>query len=320
MRIPPARRRRARVLTGTTEIRVLTWNLFHGRDGAPEVGATWRSIARREPVAAGRRVHLNRKVIDLMGRLVARAEPDLCALQEVPPLSVRELANATRMSAVWCLTGPRLGPVGLRGRLGRANPDLWRSHEGNANVLLVGRGFRLVPSSARSARHAGLGAMLRTAHRLGMPASEVWRWSMEPRRMVLARVRTPAGREMVAACLHAHDARDPRAVGVELRRAAGVAVGVAGDDPLVIAGDLNVDGRTGAEALADLAALGLEGAEADRPLGLDRILYRGLEVVHPPRRLDVAAREVGVRWRGGSGLLRLSDHDPVTAVLRLPGP
>ena len=317
MRLGAACGRRARVLT-TSEVRVLTWNLFHGRDGAPEVGPTRRSILCREPVVAGRRVHLNRKLIDLMGRLVARMEPDLCALQEVPPLAVPELARATRMSAVWALTGPRVGPVGLRGRLGRANPDLWRSHEGNANVLLVGRRLRVVPSSARSARHVDRAAMLGAARATGMAPGDLLRWAAEPRRLVLARIRTPDDVEIVAACVHATNARDPRVVGLELRRAAGVAVGAAGDDPLVMAGDLNVDGRTGPAELAALAALGLEGAEPDRPLGLDRILYRGLEAVSPPRRLPTPEREVGVRWSGGSGVLRLSDHDPVVAVLRAP--
>ncbi len=297
---------------------MLSWNLFHGRDGAAGTGATWRSVLLGEPVAAGGRVHLNRKHTDAMGRLIARAAPDLCALQEVPPTDVPDLARATGMSAVWCLTGPRVGPVGLRGRLGRANPDLWRTHEGNANVLLVGRRLELVPGSARSARHVDPALLRRTARRLGLSPGEAARWALEPRRLVLARVRPPGGPELVAASVHAHNGQDPRLAGLELRRAAGVVVGEAGDAPLILAGDLNVDGRTGAEALAGLAALGLAGAEPDRPLGIDRILHRGLEVVRPPRRWPPEDRELEVRWPGGGGVVRLSDHDPVEAVLRVP--
>ena len=64
---PPERRRRGLGESPGTEIRVLSWNLFHGRDDAPGAGATWRSVLRREPVAAGGRVHLNRKHTDAHG-------------------------------------------------------------------------------------------------------------------------------------------------------------------------------------------------------------------------------------------------------------
>src|SRR5690242_6055975 len=99
-------------------IRVVTWNLFHGRDGGPEVRATWASTLLRRPVAVGDRLHLNRRLIEPMARVLAGAEPDLCLLQEVPPCSVVHLARALRADAVWALTGPRLGPPGLRARLG----------------------------------------------------------------------------------------------------------------------------------------------------------------------------------------------------------
>jgi hypothetical protein len=51
-------------------------------------------------------------------------------------------------------------------------------------------------------------------------------------------------------------------------------------------------------------------------MGIDRILHLGLETVEPPHRLDPREREVDVRWGGRSRRLRLSDHDPVVAVLR----
>ena len=46
------------------------------------------------------------------------------------------------MRAVWTTTGPLIGPARLRDALAARNPDLWRTHEGNANVLLVGRASR----------------------------------------------------------------------------------------------------------------------------------------------------------------------------------
>jgi len=53
-----------------------------------------------------------------------------------------------------------------------------------------------------------------------------------------------------------------------------------------------------------------------RPIGIDRVLHRALEVVEAPHRLDAAEREVWVTWEGRTRRVRLSDHDPVVAVLR----
>ena len=133
-------------------MRFVTWNLFHGRDGLPGLGATRRSTWRRIPEEDGVHMHVNRKLTGDMARLIASWEPDVVALQEVPTAAIDDIAAATGMSAVWTTTGPLIGPRRLRDRLAEHNPDLWRTHEGNANVILIGRRMGLVPGSV------GLGA------------------------------------------------------------------------------------------------------------------------------------------------------------------
>jgi endonuclease/exonuclease/phosphatase family metal-dependent hydrolase len=297
---------------------VLTWNLFHGRDGDPEAGPTWASTLLRRPVAVGDRLHLNRRLLGPMARVLARAEPDLCLLQEVPPRAVRDLARALRADAVWALTGPRLGPPGPRARLGAGNADLWRTHEGNANAVLVGPRLRRVPGSARAPFHLGAREKLGIVRSLGLRPGEALSWLAEPRRLVAVRVRTPGGVELLAACLHAHGGGPPEVVALELRRAAALALAEAGDAPLVLGGDLNARRPGDAGILDELGRMGLGGTEEALGLDIDRILARGLEVVDPPRRLPRTSREVVARGRGREWRVLLSDHDPVVATLRPP--
>ena len=127
---------------------------------------------------------------------------------------------------------------------------------------------------------------------------------------------TPGGERIAAGCTHCHNARHPEVVGGEIARAADAVREAAGGGPAVLAGDLNAPPSH--PALAALAAGGWDGAAPAAGMGIDRILHRGLEVVEPARRLDPEEREVGVAWRGRTRRVRLSDHDPVVAVLRAP--
>jgi endonuclease/exonuclease/phosphatase (EEP) superfamily protein YafD len=138
---------------------------------------------------------------------------------------------------------------------------------------------------------------------------------------VLARARAPGGAEVAVACLHCQNG-PPAVVAAELERAAAFLAEAAPPPlPLIVAGDLN-SRLDDPRVVGVLERAGLAGARgggaADRPLGVDHILHRGLEVVAPPRRWAEAEREVTVPWRGGRRLVRLSDHDPVEAVYRLP--
>jgi hypothetical protein len=299
-----------------TVIRVLSWNLFHGRDGLPGLGPTRGSTWRRVPVEDGVHVHLNRKLTGLMADRIAAWAPDLCALQEVPTAGIGTLVRRTGMRAVWTTTGPLVGPRRLRDALAAGNPDLWRSHEGNANVVLVGPRLALVPGSGRALRLNPPGRMLRDWRRLGLEPGEMAHWVPEPRRLVSARVRLPGGGALVAGCVHAHNSRHPDVVGDDIVRAAAEVARRAGDGAAVLAGDLNA--RPSHPAFAALAAAGWEGAVRGGGIGIDRIVHRGLVAVRDARRLPAAEREALVSWDGLTRRLRLSDHDAVIAELRPP--
>lgn len=133
---------------------------------------------------------------------------------------------------------------------------------------------------------------------------------------MLARLRAPGGATLVAGCVHCHNARDPGVVGREIALAAAIVREAAGDDPAVLAGDLNA--RPDHAAMAALAADGWHGATLDAGDGIDRILSRGLRVLEGPRTLPAAEREVTVSWNGLTRRLRLSDHDPVVATFEVP--
>jgi Endonuclease/Exonuclease/phosphatase family len=299
-------------------LRVLTWNLFHGRDGFRGLGPTWASTLLGRPVEDGTHVHLNRKLTDLMARRIAAWAPDVCALQEVPTGGIRTLVDATGMRAVWTTTGPLIGPARLRDALGARNPDLWRTHEGNANVLLVGPRLEVVDGGLRSRRLNPVRAVARAARDLRLSPGDLARYLPEPRRVVLARLRAPGGGALVAGCVHCHNARHPEVVAREIELAAAIVREAAGDDPAVLAGDLNA--RPDHAALAALAREGWHGATLDAGEGIDRILSRGLRVVDGPRIVPPSEREVTVSWDGLTRRLRLSDHDPVVATFALDPP
>jgi endonuclease/exonuclease/phosphatase family metal-dependent hydrolase len=297
-------------------LRIITWNLFHGRDGRAGLGPTWASILVRRPVEDGTHVHLNRKLTGLMARRIAAWAPDVCALQEVPTGGIRALVAITGMRAVWTTTGPLIGPARLRDALAARNPDLWRTLEGNANVLLVGPRLEVVADSLRSRRLNPWRTVARAARDRRLTAGELFRYLPEPRRIVLARVRAPGGDGLVVGCVHCHNARHPEVVGREITLAAEIVREAAGDGPAVLAGDLNA--RPGHAAVAALAADGWQGATLDAGAGIDRILCRGLLVLDGPRTLPSSEREVTVSWDGLTRRVLLSDHDPVVATLALP--
>ena len=83
----------------------------------------------------------------------------------------------------------------------------------------------------------------------------------------------------------------------------------------MLAGDLNAPPSH--PALAALAGGGWEGAGAEAGTsGSTASSTAGLETVEAPHRLTPEEREVGVAWGGRTRRVRLSDHDPVVAVLR----
>lgn len=293
-------------------MKVLTWNVFHTHDGHPAARPNWRSTLLGEPVDSGTHLHLNRTFEVVVGAFLGRAKPTVTMLQEVPPWAVGRIADIAGMAAVSALTAPRIGPVSLRGLLGRLNPDLVRTHEGNANVVLVRPPWEIVPGSSRVVRLNPPALVWQTARRARMEPLRVLDWIWERRNLITARIRHPDGRLVQVACCHCHT--DPRAGALEIPRAGGAALDAADGLPLILGGDLNGRVEQMPETFRGLERRGLARVPCDD--GLDHILTRSATPVGAARRWQPGEREIVVPWKGETRRVRISDHAPVEAVLR----
>jgi endonuclease/exonuclease/phosphatase family metal-dependent hydrolase len=103
-------------------MRVLSWNLYHGRDFPPDA-----------PVG---HVDVNRPLLDEFATILDRLEWDVALLQEAPPRWFRELQARTGSTGARVLTS-RNWWRWLQGKLADWNPDLIKSSEGGSNQLLV---------------------------------------------------------------------------------------------------------------------------------------------------------------------------------------
>jgi endonuclease/exonuclease/phosphatase family metal-dependent hydrolase len=267
-------------------MRVLSWNLYHGRDFPPDPALlTWRSRLFRATERSATHVQVNRPLLEEFARLLAGFEWDVALLQEAPPRWFSPLTRRLGASGTLALTSRNLLPP-VQWRLADWNPDLLASSDGGSNQLLV-RG------------------------RIG----EVRRMTLarrpERRKMLWARVELPEGRVCVAN-LHA-SAGLPRKAAAEVEAAGHRAVEWADRDPLVFGGDLNLRPRRDPEPFARLRER-FDLRDPTDPDAIDHLLVRGLGVVERPRRLPPELREVtepdGLR-------LRLSDHAPVIAVFTM---
>jgi endonuclease/exonuclease/phosphatase family metal-dependent hydrolase len=270
-------------------IRLLSWNLFHGRDWPPNPALlTWRSRLLRRSERDATHVQVNRSLRREFGRALAGWEWDVALLQEAPPRWLADLARATAADGELVLTA-RNSLAPLRAALADRNPDLVASNEGGSNMVLVREPWRIVESErARLASRP------------------------ERRALLMARIASPEGRRVAVACTHLSVPATGQGT-AEALGAAALATDWADGDPLVLGGDLNLrpaDAPAAFAALEDRFGLGPPTA----PRSLDHLLARGLDVVAPPAALAPAAREVA----GLGGLaIRLSDHTPVVAVFRM---
>jgi endonuclease/exonuclease/phosphatase family metal-dependent hydrolase len=263
-------------------MRVLSWNLYHGRDFPPDPALfSLRSRLLRTPERGATHIQVNRPLLDEFAAVLDGLEWDVALLQEVPPRWLGALARRTRSSGVRVLTSRNWWPA-LQARLADWNPDLVASSEGGSNQILVRAPGRVLE------------------HRCLTLA----RWP-ERRRMQWARL--DGG--VCVANLHA-SAGLPEKAGVEVVAAAYAATEFSGEDPLVFGGDLNLRPALQPEPFAALR----ERFGFGQPTGshaIDHVFARGLEQVDVPRRLAADRREL----RDTDGrLIRLSDHAPVTAT------
>jgi endonuclease/exonuclease/phosphatase family metal-dependent hydrolase len=266
-----------------SEIRVLTWNLFHGRDAPPDKGLrTVRSRVRRQPERGDTHIQVNRDLLDEFAAVLSGTPWDIALLQECPPRWVAPLARECGAEVHRTLTS-RNWLLPLTSAIARRNPDLIASWEGGANGIL--------------ARPATGG--IEEAH------SHTLRHLPERRTLAFARL----GVRLCVASLHLSE--HVSLAEKESVEAAQTALEWAGGVPLVLGGDFNLrPGRTAAfQALAE--NYGLAGVTAND--AIDHLLVWGADT-GPPSVWKPEAREVVE-----DGLaLRLSDHSPVERVLRLP--
>ena len=260
-------------------IRVLCWNLFHGRDAPPDPRLfTWRSRLFAASERNETHIQVNRDLFRQFAGLLEGGDWDVALLQESPPRWASGLAERCSANHHVALTS-RNSFGRMRGALARRNPDLLGSWEGGSNLTLV-------RESQIAERHA---VALR-------------RWP-ERRVVALTRLRAGDGGSLRIANLHA--STGARRAEEDVRRAAHAAAEWAGDDPLIFGGDMNLrPEQTGLfkELERDLGLCGelLEGT-------IDHLLARGLEQQGPAQPSPPAARELTAADRR----LRLSDHAPV---------
>jgi endonuclease/exonuclease/phosphatase family metal-dependent hydrolase len=272
-------------------MRVLSWNLYHGRDRPPEDALfTRRSWLLRTTERNATHVQVNRPLFDEFARWLAEHEWDVALLQEAPPLWFRKLGERTASSGIRVLTSRNVLPP-LQRLAANLNPDLIASWEGGSNQLFV--------------RHPGRVAEHRKLTLARRP---------ERRRMQWARVAFPDERTVCFANLHLSAGRPELASG-ELATAAATAVEWSGGDPLVLGGDFNLrPGRDPAPFDDVRERLGL--GDPTGPNAIDHLLARELEVVERPRPLPPEARELP---QPDGRRLRLSDHAPVVATFARDG-
>ena len=277
------------------DFRILSWNLFHGRDHPPEPELrTWRSriLGRTERGESHAQVN-----VDLYARfaeVLAGADWDIALLQEMPPRWAERLATDCDADPHLVLTSrniPRLG--GAQAFVADRNPDLIASWEGGSNLTLV------------RSRAGGVIAE-RRSHRL----------ALRPERRMMAFTRLATG--LCVANLHA--SADRAAAERELPEAARTATAWAGAAPLVLGGDFNLRPAS-SRGVFEMLARDYALTPATGPHVIDHLLARGLEVVDAPHQWPPELREVPdpTADRGSALPIRLSDHAPVEAALRISG-
>lgn len=270
-----------RVIPPHSHIRVLSWNLYHGRDAAPNPSLfTWRSMLWGRSESDGTHLQVNRSLFPEFSELLQRGEWDVALLQECSPGWVKPLARLCDADSHRSL-GARNWMRPITGPLARWNPDVIGSWEGSSNTILVRRHFARIVGRQR----------LRL------------RMLPERRTMGLARL----DNRLCVANLHASTADEKAAE--EILHAAERAVEWAGGDPLIFGGDFNVrpDQSDVFEALERRFGL----SPPSDPKSIDHILSRGLDPVEAPRPWPAERREV---LEDGLAI-RLSDHAPVETLL-----
>jgi endonuclease/exonuclease/phosphatase family metal-dependent hydrolase len=273
------------------EVRALTWNLFHGRDFPPDPSLlTWRSRLLRVTERDDTHVQVNRDLFGEFAEVIDNADWDIALLQECPPRWAEAMATVCSAEPHLVLTS-RNALAPLRTLLARLNPDLIASNEGGSNLTLVRGGWEIDDRREFVLRKGP---------------------DPERRAMAFSQLRHTRGTPLCVANVHLSAGPDRRPLAVEeLNLAADTASEWAGDDPLLLAGDLNI--RPSDSPVYDELAARLGLREITAPDALDHLLARGLKPIAPATAWPPERREL----RDEDGLIRLSDHSPVEATFAL---
>ena len=197
-------------------MRVLSWNLYHGRDFPPDRALfTLRSRLLRVTERNETHVQVNRSLCREFTGWLADQQWDVALLQEAPPLWFRAFQRRTGSAGARAFTSRNVVPP-LQRFAAFVNPDLIASWEGGSNQLLVREPGRILEQRSMT-------LTLRP----------------ERRTMLWARVELPDGARVCFANLHA-SAGLPEKASAELPAAAASAVEWSEGDPLVFGGDLNL--------------------------------------------------------------------------------
>jgi Endonuclease/Exonuclease/phosphatase family len=261
-------------------LRVLTWNIFHGRDFPPNPALlTRRSKLWRVTERDTTHAQVNRDLFASFAGVIAAAGWDVALLQECPPRWSRWLARACAANGHQALTS-RNWALPFTSAFAAFNPDLIGSEEGGSNTTLV-------RSSAITERRRLVICPYR-----------------RPERRVMAFTRLASG--VCVANLHA--STTPDLAVTELRHAASTAIEWAAGAPLILGGDFNVRPQRTPGIFDELREQGFSGPTAAD--SIDHLLAHGLETATPPRSWPPEEREVPY----DELRLRLSDHAPVEAT------
>jgi endonuclease/exonuclease/phosphatase family metal-dependent hydrolase len=273
------------------DLRVLSWNLFHGRDFPPDPALRkLRSVLFRTTTHNSTHVQVNRSLYEEFAAVLSAANWDVCLLQEFPPRWAGRLSEQCQAAAYRALTSRNwLSPV--RNVIAERNPDLMGAWEGGSNLTLVRPPWQIVE---------GTSVLLN-------PLRE--RRLRERRRLALTRL-VDRDLEVCVGNLHL-SANVPKQAAREAHRAAEAALAWARGAPVLLGGDFNV--RPGSSVVFEDLCNGASLCGTTGPDGIDHILACSLETVEPPAAWSPQRRELDVLTGLEHRRLRLSDHAPVEA-------
>jgi hypothetical protein len=260
-------------------IHVRAWNIAHGRDIPPD----------------RQHGHVHRKLLDEMCELIVRDAPDLVLLQEVRCGPAPCCASAPAWASRW----PRLRrhipfctcpAAGARRRRGQGLPDLVRTQvEGQANAVLYGAELLLV-----SARRVQINDRRRFA---ASPASPSWCVSAtDP---PAASSRSPTSTPIPATTASSWSGP---ATCSSASHAARRCSWAATSTPMPLARPAGAGGTR------------LDRGRHRAAPGVDHLFVRGMQVESAPAAWPPELRDL---YLDDDLPVRLSDHDPVDAVVTL---